>query len=147
MTSDELIDLLIEKVAGGGNLLLNIGPTADGRIPVIQQQRLTDIGNWLSINGESIYESRKWIGSADNKQENIYFTCKGNDLYILCTEFPEKDVLVKGIKKAGEITMLGYEGKVKSKKSGNNLMISVPDISPGNLKGIHAWVFKITNFE
>ena len=39
-TSQELINILIDKVARGGNLLLNIGPTADGRIPVIMQQRL-----------------------------------------------------------------------------------------------------------
>jgi alpha-L-fucosidase len=39
MTSDVSVDLLIEKVAGGGNLLLGIGPTANGFIPVIQQER------------------------------------------------------------------------------------------------------------
>ena len=39
-TSEELVHILINKVARGGNLLLNVGPTADGRIPVIMQQRL-----------------------------------------------------------------------------------------------------------
>lgn len=45
---------LIEIVARGGNLLLNIGPTADGRIPVIMQQRLSDMGGWLKVNREGI---------------------------------------------------------------------------------------------
>jgi len=45
-------------VSRGGNLLLDIGPTGDGRIPVIMQQRLVEIGDWLKINGEAIYGSR-----------------------------------------------------------------------------------------
>jgi alpha-L-fucosidase len=76
MSSDALVDMLIEKVAGGGNLLLDIGPTADGRIPVIQQQRLLDIGSWLDINGEAIYGTRKWESAGKNKSENIFFTKK-----------------------------------------------------------------------
>ena len=79
MTSDQLVDLLIEKVSAGGNLLLDIGPTADGRIPVIQQQRLLDIGAWLHINGEAIYETRKWKGSKNNSTKSIH--CR---IFIIC---------------------------------------------------------------
>ncbi|HMI05881.1 MAG TPA: alpha-L-fucosidase, partial [Pedobacter sp.] len=53
--SHDLILALVDIVSRGGNLLLDIGPTADGRIPVIMQQRLTDIGSWLQVNGEAIY--------------------------------------------------------------------------------------------
>jgi alpha-L-fucosidase len=147
MTSDGLVDLLIEKVAGGGNLLLDIGPTADGRIPVIQQQRLLDMGAWLDVNGEAIYESRKWEGAQNNNTKNVYFTKKDNNLYVLCTEFPEKPVTVKGLKKAGEVSMLGFNGKIKAKNSGSTLTISVPEITPANFKGQYAWVFKISNVD
>ncbi len=147
MTSDELVDLLVAKVAGGGNLLLDVGPTADGRIPVIQQQRLLEMGEWLGINGEAIYGSRKWKGAQSNDAENVYFTQNGNTLYVLCTEFPEKPISVKGLKKAGDVSMLGLNGKVKHKKSGSNLILSIPEISPLNYKGKYAWVFKIENFE
>jgi len=51
----ELIRLLIDTVSRGGNLLLDVGPTADGRIPVIMQERLVQIGEWLKVNGEGIY--------------------------------------------------------------------------------------------
>ena len=54
-SSHDLILMLVDVVSRGGNLLLDIGPTADGRIPVIMQQRLIDIGNWLDLNGEAIY--------------------------------------------------------------------------------------------
>lgn len=58
LTADQLIHLLVRTVAGGGNLLLNVGPTADGRIPLLQQERLRAVGQWLSRFGEGIYATR-----------------------------------------------------------------------------------------
>jgi alpha-L-fucosidase len=145
LTSKQCIDLLIEKVAAGGNLLLDIGPTSDGRIPVIQQQRLLDMGAWLDINGEAIYETRKWEGAQENVHENVYFTKKGRDLYVICTKFPEKPIVINSINKTGKAKMLGVEGVVKTKKSGNKLTLSIPEITPLNNPSEHAWVFKIEN--
>jgi len=54
----ELILVLIDLVSRGGNFLLDIGPTGDGRIPVVMQDRLLEIGKWLSVNGEAIYGTR-----------------------------------------------------------------------------------------
>ena len=144
MTSDELVDLLIVKVAEGGNLLLDIGPTADGRIPVIQQQRLHDMGQWLEVNGEAIYGTRKWEGSRNNNNESIFFTRKGDNLYVLCTEFPEEKLVIKGIKKPKNVRLLGYEGKVQIKKSGNDVLVSIPQVSPGTTPCEFAWVFKLS---
>jgi alpha-L-fucosidase len=56
----ELVLMLADIVSRGGNLLLGIGPTADGRIPVIMEQRLLDVGRWLRVNGEAIYFTRPW---------------------------------------------------------------------------------------
>jgi len=63
-TAKELIWMFADLVARGGNLLLNIGPTADGRIPDVMQDRLREMGEWLAINGEAIYGSRPWTRSA-----------------------------------------------------------------------------------
>lgn len=62
-TAQELVLMLCDIVSMGGNLCLNVGPSADGKIPVIQQQRLMEIGSWLKVNGEAIYGSRKYKNS------------------------------------------------------------------------------------
>ncbi|HUQ12014.1 MAG TPA: alpha-L-fucosidase [Steroidobacteraceae bacterium] len=63
-TGERLLLTLIDTVSRGGNLLLNIGPTADGRIPVEMQERLAYLGTWLERNGEAIYGTRTFRDGA-----------------------------------------------------------------------------------
>ena len=56
----ELVLMLADIVSRGGNLCLDIGPRADGQIPVIMQERLLEIGRWLAANGRAIYGTRMW---------------------------------------------------------------------------------------
>ena len=60
LTSDELIRHFCVLVAAGGGMTLNVGPAADGKIPLLQQERLLDLGEWLRINGEAIYGTRPY---------------------------------------------------------------------------------------
>jgi alpha-L-fucosidase len=144
-SSEQLVHMLINKVARGGNLLLNIGPTADGRIPVIMQQRLTDIGSWLKVNGEAIYSTRKWAKAPKvTPTTKQYFTQKGNDLYLITTEFPKTALQISGLKKPISVSLLGSDVAVRSTFKNGVLSISPPAITPGNNPSNYAWAFKLT---
>ncbi len=125
-SSHDLVLMLCDIVSRGGNLLLDIGPTADGRIPVIMQQRLIDMGDWLKLYGDAIYEteaykqSYQWsdgikpgkkdanfmagyniakmiIPQKDTAYVECFFTRKNKDLYCILPFYKSKFVL-KNIK-------------------------------------------------
>ncbi len=144
-SSGFLIHYLIDKVARGGNLLLNVGPTADGRIPVIQQQRLRDMGDWLRINGDGIYGTRVWEGAPGiDDGTTLFYTSKGNDLYVISTGWDESNIVVNGIRPPEKVRMLGYGGDIEYWVSDGSVVISPPALTPGNNPSPYAWVYKLS---
>lgn len=136
-TAEQLIHLLIDVVSKGGNLLLDIGPTADGRIPAIMQERLLEIGRWLKTNGEAIYGTRAFL----KEDKDIRYTKKGNTVYAICLKLPEKqlelDINIKPTSKTS-VSVLGYKRKLKWKYLNKKISIEIPQLEKN-----YAYVFKI----
>ncbi|NGM65815.1 alpha-L-fucosidase [Sphingobacterium sp. SGR-19] len=144
-SAKQLIDLLVEKVGNGGNLLLNVGPDASGMIPVVMQERLLAIGDWLRVNGEAIYGSTAWEERPLTENSGIYYTRKGDDLYVICTQWPENELIVDGVRDARDVTLLGIDLPIKFEATKNRLRVQTPQINPANAPCEHAWVFKLTD--
>lgn len=80
MSLQEIVQMLVNVVDRGGNMLLNVGPDTDGNIPASQVERLMEVGKWLETNGESIYGTR---AGPFQPIDSLYgSTFKGNKIYI-----------------------------------------------------------------
>ncbi|UCG87771.1 MAG: alpha-L-fucosidase [Gemmatimonadota bacterium] len=71
MTPDELVHFFVSAVAAGGGMILNVGPKADGQIPLLQQERLLQLGQWLTVNGAAIYGSRPWSKTGEEREVTL----------------------------------------------------------------------------
>jgi alpha-L-fucosidase len=146
-TPYQLIALLVRTVSRGGNFLLDIGPTADGRIPDIMQERLLQMGQWFKTNGEAIYSTRPW--RADSEGDNVWYTTAGGAVYAICLKWPGSELVLTQPKRAGQVsaTLLGWNGRLTTRFTDGQLHINTPRIDPGGLAAPYAFVFKLTGVE
>jgi alpha-L-fucosidase len=167
-TSEELVHLLVNTVGRGGNLCLNIGPAADGTIPGIMEQRLKDIGSWMAVNGDGIYGTKAWRNPAEKKKvatgastekkeksaaeaastktgKTVFYTIKGDDLYVLSTQWPAGGLTIPGLNfpKGASIELLGAATKASFTNVNKDVRIIPPVVTPATLKSKYAYVFKV----
>ena len=101
-SNKQLLVLLIESVSKGGNLLLNVGPTARGNFDFRAQDRLKDMGKWMKFNSRSIYGCTQ-APDKFPKPDNCLLTYnpENNRLYVHLLDYP-----------MGRLTLKGFGGKV-----------------------------------
>jgi len=143
----DLIHLLADVVSQGGNLLLDVGPTADGRIPVIMQQRLLEIGAWLKINGEAIYATKPWRKHGDGR--DVRYTAKGDVVYAICFAPGQREQVLNLPRptSSGAVTMLGLNRPLSWRYEGGKLHIELPPDWTDRVRSPDACVFKIRGLE
>lgn len=121
------IRLLVETVSNNGNLLINIGPKADGTIPKEQVNRLKNMGKWLRINGEGIYNTRcSDLENECQKEADIFYTQKGETLFafIDTKNTLPLEIILKHIK-SGKVEALDETVKFSSGFKAENLHINI----------------------
>ena len=145
LSPGELVSLLVDIVSKNGNLLLNVGPKADGTIPQIQMERLRALGQWLRMNGEAIYETRPWV-RADGRTSDgvdVRFTQKGDCVYAILLDKPKaREITIESLRAddGTKIQMLGASDDLRWSRSGKDLSLKLPEQLPGS----YAYVLKIT---
>ncbi len=152
----EIITLLIDVVSKNGNLLLNIGPKANGKMPAYEVNLLKEVGNWLKINGQAIYESKPYLvfgegptkedeGKFSEKQalytsKDFRFTTNHGAIYVHVLNPKDEDTfIVKNLSRSTEhneegifspiekITLLGSDEKITFKHEKDGLIIITKD--------------------
>ena len=157
LTSATLLQMLVRTVSNGGNMLLDVGPNADGTIPGIQEQRLLDIGAWLDVNGEAIYATRMFRtqqeGTDIDNTTVRYTQSKDNaTLFAHALVWPASNVLLLMEPKSMEgstqtAQLLGVEGMLVVDVKGPGVRITLPLVTPGHpLAAFPIWVVRLTGF-
>ena len=132
----ELIRLFVDIVSKNGNLLLNVGPRADGTIQAGQIARLRALGDWLAVNGDAIYGARPWqtAEGATDAAIPVRFTSKPDALYAILLGQPAPGpLLLHGLRAGPETTvsLLGNERPLPAEPRGNDISLILPErISP-----------------
>ncbi|NLG25011.1 MAG: alpha-L-fucosidase, partial [Clostridiales bacterium] len=130
LTGKQVIDMLVKIVSRNGNLLLNIGPRADGSVPFEQAKPLLETGAWLAVNGEAIYATRPAPvpERMDGDGGPVCFTETDRALYAisLCDDIAG-DYRIRGlsIPAGSRVTLLGG-GDVAWKNDGADAVLTVP---------------------
>ncbi|MCZ2077333.1 MAG: alpha-L-fucosidase [Bryobacterales bacterium] len=139
----ELVHLLVDVVAKGGNLLLNIGPQPDGQLPEEAVVRLEEIGRWMAVNGKAIHGTRAF---APYREGRIAYTRRGNTIYAFYLlehgERPPSQIVIPAVRPGSgtHVELLGSRASVEWSVAAQGITIRPPDTATAE----HAIVFAIS---
>ncbi len=159
-----IVHQLIDIVSKNGNLLMNIGPRADGTIPEEVQRVLLDVGAWLDVNGEAIYGTRPWrvygegptkvaAGSFHDVETTTYtpadfrFTTKGDALFAIGLGWPSAgEAVIRslaqtiGSQRVQSIELIGSDAKLQFEQRPDGLHVKLPGHAPPK----YAYALRVT---
>jgi alpha-L-fucosidase len=141
-----IVQNLVDCVAKGGSFMVCIGPDSNGKFHPTAVKQIEDVGKWLKVNGEGIYETRSrdiW------KEDHLKFTRSKDHkiVYAFTEKFPEKELIVKSItpKADSKIYLLGDNKPLPWTTTDQGITITIPDElqKPENRPCEHAWGFRL----
>ncbi len=145
----QLIHLLVNIVAKGGNFLLNVGPDADGQLPEPALVRMQEIGEWIGVNGEALCSTRPippyTIGSTclTRKADTVYaifLAAEGQDA-------PPAEIVLPGIGQVRTARLLGSDAQVTVTTDAEGSVLCIPEQARTSPPCRHAWSFELMGAE
>lgn len=148
MSGKEAVQMLVDIVVKGGNLLLNIAPGPEGQWHDEAYRLLEDIGGWMKVNGEAVYGTR---ALAPYKEGKVCISKKGGNtiyIYYMAEEgetMPSTVGMTTFSLPAGaKVEMLGRKGLLKWQKNGSGFTVSIPEPVRKAPASKYVWVMKAT---
>ncbi|RZF45675.1 hypothetical protein LSTR_LSTR010398 [Laodelphax striatellus] len=135
MTIEEIVHLIVESISCNGNVALNVGPTKEGTISPIYQDRLANLGKWLKVNGPAIYKSRPWPHCQnDTITSNVWYTLNPKkstpEIFAIVLYWPQDNYVDLGCLHAKDVktvSMLGVDNCCGFETKGNGVRVTFPD--------------------
>jgi alpha-L-fucosidase len=129
-----LVGLLVDVVARGGNMLLNLGPTGAGDVPWLQASAVTTLGWWLAVNGEAVHGTRPWsrsVGTTDDGIDVRYTASDDADAVyaiVLGTPIRNEVVLDVALDARAAAAMIGWRGSLQHERVDRGTRVALPEV-------------------
>lgn len=131
LSGDALVRLLVDVVSKNGNLLINVGPRADGSIPELQAASMSAMGRWLGVNGAAVYGTRPWQRAGDRNGAPVSYTTSGDDVFVHAIDPAAGEIrLPSELAGAERVSWLGA-GDAVVEQSSAGASVSIPDALRG----------------
>ncbi|NLO74936.1 MAG: alpha-L-fucosidase [candidate division WS1 bacterium] len=133
-TSWEAVSMLTEVAAGGGNLLLNIGPSPEGKVPPQARRLFTEVGGWMNKYGPTVYDATDPLPQKHLWGFTGRFTIQGSTLYYHFHRWPGTEAIIPGIANKVESVKFYQGKKIKFEQTPTQLILTgLPEKAPDPL--------------
>ncbi|XP_024915631.1 plasma alpha-L-fucosidase isoform X2 [Cynoglossus semilaevis] len=150
LTIEQLVATLVETVSCGGNLLMNVGPTHNGIISPIFEERLRQMGQWLKVNGEGIYNTTHWRVQKDSVTPNVWYTSKPQEktVYAFFLEWPNNGTVTLSdpvaTQGATQVALLGLGPLQWKPANPSGLVALLPPLPYNQMPCLWGWTLRLT---
>ena len=136
---------LVDVVAMGGNFMPGVSPMANGKFPQETIERLEYVGDWLKVNGEAIYGTRRWDVYKEGNDIRFTRTKDSRYVYAISLKWPGEILALKSLRarEGSPVTMLGVKGDLRWRQDKDGLVIRIPASIAKNKPCAQAYAFKI----